>query len=113
MSNSLKGKNEILDKVPTIGPDGKEKEPNLEYPTIAMLIVAGNEKIPGTDEKNTWNAKKSLALIKEYEPGYETDEEETVPSARRRIKLAQCLGISPSQINLAATTYYYWSTNPT
>lgn len=106
LSNSLKGKNEPLEKVPIVGANGKERPVDMEYPTIAMLIVAGNERIPGTEMTN-WNAKKSLKLIREYDPGYATDEETDVVSAKRRLKLAQCLGVSPSQINLAATTYYY------
>jgi hypothetical protein len=108
MSNSLKGKNEPLEKVPIVGANGKERPVDgVEYPTIAMLIVAGNERIPGTEMTNNWNAKKSLKLIREYDPGYATDEETEVISAKRRLKVAQCLGVSPSQINLAATTYYY------
>ena len=82
-------------------------DPLSEYPRcIYSLVVAGNEKLPD-DSQNTWNAGKSLALIREYDPGYETDGNDSYGSARkRRMVLATHLGVTPYQLNTAAIVYY-------
>ena len=77
--------------------------PTGPFPTIEQLLVAGNEKLPSTNRINPWNAKRSLDLIRQYDSGYYTeDEEATSTSRRRRITLGKYLGITPSQFNIAA-----------
>jgi hypothetical protein len=98
--NSCKGRDEPLEPVKT----REGREPTSPLPTIEKLLVAGNEKLP-SGTFNDWNAKKSLKLIREYDPGYETDEEEAVQtSLKRRLVLSQHLGITPTQLNIAALT---------
>ena len=82
-------------------------EPTSEYPRcIYSLVVAGNERLPD-DSSNSWNAVKSLELIREYDPGYETDGIENFGSARkRRLVLAKHLGITPYQLDSAVRGYY-------
>jgi len=101
MANSTKGRDDELEIVPlTSG-----ALPQHELPTIAKLHVAGNEKLPN-GQSNDWNAKKSLKLIREYDPGYATDDEneEKQTSRRRRVKIAQCLGLTGTQMSMGAMT---------
>ena len=98
--NSMVDSGGTIAKVPLISGD----LPTSEYPRcIYSLLVAGNEKLPD-DSPNTWNAVKSLELIREYDPGYETDGNENAGSARkRRMVLAKHLGITPYQLDKAAS----------
>ncbi|KAL6074713.1 hypothetical protein QOT17_004104 [Balamuthia mandrillaris] len=59
------------------------------------LLLADNE-----GNAAGWKAKQSLALIRFYDPEYESDEEAQSTSPRRRVKLASCLGFTPSQLLL-------------
>lgn len=93
--NSTKGRVEPLVVVPK--PDGLA--PMSEYPVIEELLVAGNETLP-SGRTNSWSAKKSLHLIREYEPGYITEGEEGEGRSRpRRLKVAQLLGITSAQLS--------------
>lgn len=75
---------------------------------LGDLITAGNERSAGSGKKNAWNAKKSLDLIRFYDPGYETDEENAEQSSRKRIiTLARHLGISSAQLNGFEVSYFY------
>jgi len=101
MVNSTKGLNDELEVVPlTSG-----ALPQLELPTIAKLLVAENEKLPN-GQPNDWNAKKSLKLIRKYDPTYETDDEAEKKQTprRRRVKIAQCLGLTGTQMSMGAMT---------
>jgi hypothetical protein len=66
------------------------------------LVVAGNESLPN-GEKNTWNYKKSKALLQFYdiESEGESDTETEEKSRKKRLKLAKIIGIQKQQINLA------------
>ena len=96
--NSVKGRSDVL----AIVPRNDGRDPEAAYPiSLEQLLVAGNELLP-SGSQNTWNKKCSLDLIKEYEPGYETDDaDEATSSHRRRIHLAKLLGITTSQLNSA------------
>jgi hypothetical protein len=83
------------------------REPEGAFPTIEKLLVSGNMKLPSSNTKNNWNAKKSLKLIRQYDPGYETDdetEEYTTSRKRRLVALGQHLGLMPAQLNMAVLT---------
>lgn len=98
--NAFKGRSEKLVPVPLASTG---ESPNLELPTIEMLLVAGNERLPSGGQ-NLWNAKRSLEIIKAYDDGYETDEEVTgVTSRKRRLALGSHLGITAAQFNIAST----------
>jgi hypothetical protein len=96
--NAACSKEDTLKKVPLS--DGTV--PLSESPqTILNLLVAGKEKLPNGQE-NIWNSKKSLELIREYDPGYETDEGTNgIFSRKRRLKLAMLLGVTSTQLNIA------------
>ena len=95
--NAACSKDDTLKKVPLS--DGSF--PVNDCPqSVLNLIVAGNESLPN-GEVNNWNARKSLDLIKEYEPGYETDENAPNLSRKRRLKLAMLLGVTSTQLNIA------------
>eukprot|EP01126_Amoeba_proteus_P025804 TRINITY_DN2564_c0_g1_i11.p2 TRINITY_DN2564_c0_g1~~TRINITY_DN2564_c0_g1_i11.p2 ORF type:complete len:186 (+),score=21.43 TRINITY_DN2564_c0_g1_i11:53-610(+) len=99
LTNSTKRWDENLVFVPLA--DGTL--PSGDIPTIEQLLVSGREKLPSSGDLNPWNAKKSLILLRQYDPGYETDEEEELAtSRRRRISLGRHLGITPTQFNLAS-----------
>lgn len=53
-----------------------------------------------------WNSSKSLALIRQYEPGYASDGEgeEDAKSRRRRLRLARLIGVTRVQLNFAQMT---------
>ena len=93
-ANSAKGREEVLAIVPKMNGE----LPTIEYPVIENLLVAGNERLP-SGTVNTWNAGKSLSLIREYDPGYETDDTGGETRSRpRRLKVAQLLGITNAQL---------------
>lgn len=101
MENGTKGRTEALTRVPKR--DGSDVNPNVEYlRCVEQLLVAGNERLPSGDV-NGWNSDKSLHLIREYDPGYDTDgiDSEDKKSRRRRMVLAKHLGVSSAQLNLA------------
>ena len=105
----VKSFNSTLDSGGTIAkvPLSSGLEPRSEYPTsIYSLVVAENEKLPH-DTVNIWNATKSLTLIREYDPGYETEDSDNFVSARkRRLVLATHLGVTPYQLNTAVRVHY-------
>ena len=93
--------NDLLTPVPL----GDGTVPDCEHPaTLSSLIVAGNEMLPNKTA-NTWNRRKSLALIRKHINGYGTDDEnedEFGSSARRRrLLVCKLLGVSTSQISFA------------
>jgi hypothetical protein len=94
--NSMKGREEPLKKI--IKSDGSQ--PVSEYPVIEQLLVSGLVMLPSGGQ-NHWSARKSLLLIQEYEPGYTTDGdvENEMRSRPRRLKVAQLLGVTSSQLN--------------
>ena len=95
--NAACSKDDTLKKVPLS--DGSF--PVNDCPqSVLNLLVAGNESLPN-GQGNNWNARKSLDLIKEYEPGYETDENAPNLSRKRRLKLAMLLGVTSTQLNIA------------
>jgi hypothetical protein len=95
-ANSAKGRKEILAIVPKMNGE----LPTIEYPVIEHLLVAENERLP-SGTANTWNAGKSLSLIREYDPGYETDDTGGETRSRKRsLKVAQLLGITNAQLTL-------------
>lgn len=75
------------------------------YPaTLGALIVGGSELIPEGDGVTAWNKEQSLQLILQYDPGYETenengtDEGRRKSSRRRRLHLAKLIGVTPAQV---------------
>ena len=96
--NATCTRDEILVKVPLT--DGSF--PISDYPqTISNLVVSGNESLP-SGQQNNWNAKKSLELIREYDPGYATDNDDTPDlSRKRRLTIAKLLGVTTMQLNFA------------
>ena len=64
-------------------------------------MVSESESLLG-GQHNNWNAKKSLELIREYDPGYATDNDDTPDHSRkRRLTLAKLLGVTTMQLNFA------------
>eukprot|EP01041_Mallomonas_annulata_P015296 gene15296-32398_t len=99
--NSSKGRSEALTPVPLMSgqfPNGFEFPP-----TIAHLLVSGNETLPGGTVKNSWNNTKSTALLKAYgenSDGENSDTEDGFTARRRRMKVAKAIGVTTSQINM-------------
>lgn len=101
--NSMVARHEKLHKVP----NNEGMYPLLDYPeSLNQLLVAGNERLPGTGMNNSWNKRKSLELLRFYgaEDGYdsETDNEFSLTARASRLKLARVIGISSMQIQQAA-----------
>jgi hypothetical protein len=99
--NSTLGRDDRLRVVPLS--DGSDPIP--EFPsTLAQLIVAGNELLHN-GLANTWNSNKSLLLLRAYDPTYETDEDQNDEQSRRsrdrRLRVAQRIGVTRSQLNFA------------
>ena len=96
--NSTLGRTEILRSVPKA--DGTPV--TCAFPNcLEELIVAGNETLP-SGGINTWNSAKSLELLREYDPGYETGDDIDEGSTRsrfRRLKVATAIGITRVQMN--------------
>ncbi|KJE92916.1 hypothetical protein CAOG_03798 [Capsaspora owczarzaki ATCC 30864] len=93
---------------------GYVKMPVTIPPTVESLLVAGNERLAVEQPEggrgriaNTWNKDKSQALLKFYGEVDEESEDEndpendyTVTSRSRRIRVARALGITQTQLNL-------------
>jgi len=102
--NSTIGRTDELKLV--LKSDGSQ--PNCEVPRcLEQLLVAGNESLPSGDA-NTWNKLKSETLLREYDPGYDTDgmdaDEESSKSRIRRLKVAVALGVTRMQLNFGQMT---------
>ena len=101
MANAGIGRDQALTVVPL--DDGTN--PQVEIPsTISHLLVAGNEILPN-GQHNNWNKRKSLALLRAYDPQYETDDESdnevSQRSQNRRLRVAKVLGVTKQQLNFA------------
>jgi hypothetical protein len=106
MANASAGRDEALHVVP------KQDGTNLacEFPqTIGNLLVSVNEKLPN-GQSNTWNKTKSLLLLREYDPAYDTDADSDTDieggerSKNRRLRVAKVIGITRGQLNFAQMT---------
>lgn len=103
LHNSAVGREATLQHVPFL--DGSlPTDHNLQFPhTILNLFFEENETLPN-GVVNDWNDVKSLALLQRYIPD-DTDEEgnpdEEVDPKRNALLLAQCIGITRAQVNLA------------
>jgi len=97
--NSLKTRSETLEIVPT----QNGQMPTVEYPeSISHMLVAGNERLPTTNVLNSWNKRKSRALLEFYDAtnsyDSETDNEYSETARSCRLKLCKVLGITAQQI---------------
>jgi hypothetical protein len=105
--NAGKGREGRLEKVPFH--DGTLPDDTEYPPSLSHMLVAGNESLPN-GHPNTWNARKSKALLRKYRPASTTasdsegDEEYSQRSRNRRLELARTLGITASQLNFAQLT---------
>jgi uncharacterized coiled-coil protein SlyX len=104
--NAMLGRSDIINKV--FLDDGTI--PDVDYPlTISQLAVSGSESLPDGSGVNTWNSAKSkrfLSAFKEDDTDTDTEsaqsEEIRAKTAlRRRVKVANILGISTTQLNFA------------
>lgn len=83
--------------------------PTIFPASMGALIVGGSELVPGSAGVHVagWNRGKSLQLIREYEPNYQTDGESGTnevkrkSSRRRRLYLAKLIGLTPTQMQSA------------
>jgi len=104
--NSLKGRMDQLEIVPNKEGQLPTASPNC----VCELIVAGNESLPDTNTRNTWNAKKSKRLLLFYGIQDEESEAEDTDAIKpdlaraRRLKVAQAVGVSRTQLNYAQLT---------
>jgi hypothetical protein len=97
--NAAKSSSEPLANVPLS--DGTTTQ--VEYPyCLAHFMTPGNVALDNRLPANTpkWSRAKSLTLIRQYEPGYETDDGgEEGPSQKRRARcLARHLGFTNTQL---------------
>ena len=107
-TNSLLSRNEALREVPN--EDGilpSSRAPHLDFPpSLSHLLVAGNERIPGTAVSNVWNKTKSKNLLAFYGAldGYdsETDNEHSETARILRLKVAKTLGAGQTQLQMAS-----------
>eukprot|EP00981_Chlorochromonas_danica_P013176 scaffold5939_cov165-Ochromonas_danica.AAC.5 len=105
-SNSLIGRSDELAEVAR-GIDGKLPSQNtpqaVEFPpSIECLLAADNEMLP-SGAPNKWNKRKSMALLQFYGDDEHTDTEDdnSVSSPARRLRLAKKIGVTRSQLNFA------------
>jgi hypothetical protein len=102
----LLGREDEIEFVPN--QDGKLPPSKIVPWSIQVLIVAGNEKrpcLPGQEKKRThWNKKKSKQLLQFYGEKCESDSEDEETSWMRRLRVAQKLGITRTQLNFAQMT---------
>ena len=105
ISNSMRRARDRLDIVPLN--NGTLPTTTVDYPhSFEELIVAGNEMLPLSGLNNPWNSTKSLALIRLYDPAYETDDDSSEVSARRRrLEVARHIGITGPQLNFAQLSF--------
>jgi len=108
---AVKAKNALLGPMDTILklplPNGIVTE--TEYPpTITHLAVSGSECLPNGGDVNTWNAKKGRILLRELNEEVSDSEGESTDanalaktSLRCRLKLANALGVSNTQLSMA------------
>eukprot|EP01039_Chlorochromonas_danica_P007754 gene7754-8565_t len=89
------------------GIDGKLPSQNtpqaVEFPpSIECLLAADNEMLP-SGAPNKWNKRKSMALLQFYGDDEHTDTEDdnSVSSPARRLRLAKKIGVTRSQLNFA------------
>ena len=106
--NSLKTRHEALNEVPNEQGHLPSAQ-GLEFPrSLNQLLVAGNERIPVTNEMNDWSKTKSRQLLMFYGAtgGYDSEtENEYTPTARSsRLRLAKVLGVSSVQLQQAAAS---------
>ena len=103
--NSVKGRDDALESVPfPIG--GQVFGDGLMPPTLAHLSINGGQVLPSSNVLNSWSARKSRDLLLSYGEASDSEGEvdESGPTARRRrIKLAQLIGITTAQLNSAKT----------
>lgn len=106
VKNAMLGRSDIINKV--CNNDGTI--PDVDYPlTISHLAVSGSESLPDGSGVNTWNSAKSkrfLMTFKEDDPDTDTEsaqseEIKAKTALRRRVKVANVLGISTTQLNFA------------
>lgn len=102
--NSVKGRDDALESVPfPIG--GQVYGDGLMPTTLAHLSINGGQVLPSS-VLNSWSARKSRDLLLSYGEASDSEGEvdESGPTARRRrIKLAQLIGITTAQLNSAKT----------
>jgi outer membrane murein-binding lipoprotein Lpp len=106
--NSLRARHEALIEVPNANGVLPRAE-GVDFPqSLNQLLVAGNERLPVTNEVNDWNKKKSRQLLLFYGAtgGYDSEtENEYTPTARSaRFQLAKVLGVSSVQLQQAAAS---------
>ena len=86
--------------------DGDGVLPDVEFPqSLEVLLVAGNEALP-SGPLNSWNKKKSMALLRFYGEQDDTDNEDenTSRSRHRRLRLARKIGVTQTQLNFGQLT---------
>lgn len=105
-NNSLLGRSDVLVEVARDS-DGKfpsQNEPvSVAFPpSIECLLVAGNEILP-SGAANVWNKQKSIALLQFYgeDENTDTEEENSVNSRPRRLRIARKIGVTRTQLNFA------------
>lgn len=100
--NSTAGRDDNLSLVPNIN----GMVPDLDFPSsINAILVAGNEVLPN-GIRNDWNKMKSIALLQFYGENDDTDNEDeySVTSRARRLRLAKAIGVTQTQLNFAQLT---------
>lgn len=77
---------------------------NLRMWSLECLLVAENETL-SNGIVNTWNKKKSIALLRFYGEADDTDnEDETSSRLTSSLRLAKKLGMQHVQLNFAMLT---------
>eukprot|EP00727_Mastigamoeba_balamuthi_P012318 m51a1_g7709 hypothetical protein (165) ;mRNA; f:104638-105196 len=108
--NSTKSRSERLVPVPRLQ-DGKF--PKYFPICLSQLLVGGSEALPEAMtlpggrayKRNTWNKKKSYAVLRFYgidDPVSGDEEDETTAHSRaRRLAVARAIGVTEPQLNFA------------
>ena len=104
--NSHVSRNDPLMPVPNNQGRYPEDDKVEMPPNLISLMVSGNEALPDGDVRNTWNRTKSLKLLQFYGDPAETDneDEQTSRSRNRRLRVANKLGVTRTQLNFAQMT---------
>uniref|UniRef100_A0A7S4KBI9 Uncharacterized protein n=1 Tax=Paramoeba aestuarina TaxID=180227 RepID=A0A7S4KBI9_9EUKA len=94
--NAAKSSDEPLTNVPL--PNGTTTQVEYPYCLAHFMTPALDVQLPAKTPK--WSRAKSLKLIHEYDPGYETEESgDEGPSQKRRARcLARHLGFTNTQL---------------